>query len=365
MSTPTSVNGAAGAAPAHGGLSRYGHHHRSSPSLSSLYEVLADLDDNQLQYLIQEMNHTGHQNIPVTKAVSALEARNRNPSGSLNTYEAHSPPPTQEPQRQLSKSQRGKLRLQTAFRRAPSLQQRRRREADDVRDDLHPEAAGPLDTGNRRSVYSNTVDRGSHEPATTPHKREYYAADSGNLGLSNRGGGQEAPVYKRISRPDFNLPVGIDVTDLIQLLETQYISSDPRSSPSPSTLSFPSSSSPPSFFSPSPSTPALRPSPSVSSLRAGSETPEAVTNGRRPLRKQSSRLHMALDAERSASGIEQIGMSMLEPRQPWSASLSAWTPGDNRTSMGMDPFERDFRGKRPSTASDVVFEGILDVLNNQ
>ncbi|CCF47427.1 hypothetical protein CH063_15822, partial [Colletotrichum higginsianum] len=82
-------------------------HVGSSSSLGSLYEVLADLDDTQLQYLIQEMNHTGHRNVPVSQAVSALEAQA--PTNSL-VFTGPVPPASvqsmQAPQRRLSNSLR-------------------------------------------------------------------------------------------------------------------------------------------------------------------------------------------------------------------------------------------------------------------
>lgn len=48
-------------------------HHQSRSSLTSLYDLLADFDDTQLEYLIQEMNSTTTQNIAVKQAINAIE----------------------------------------------------------------------------------------------------------------------------------------------------------------------------------------------------------------------------------------------------------------------------------------------------
>ncbi|KAJ0161200.1 hypothetical protein CTA2_6615, partial [Colletotrichum tanaceti] len=86
----------------------------------------------------------------------------------------------------------------------------------------------------------------------------------------------------------------------------------------------------------------------------------------RPLRRHTSRLDMALDVERGASGAMEIGMGMLEPRQLRSVSLGV-PPGriDSAANMSPDPFERTYKGESSSLAPPVVYEGIFDVLENR
>ncbi|OHW97551.1 hypothetical protein CSPAE12_03757 [Colletotrichum incanum] len=148
--------------------------HKPSSSLGSLYEVLADLDDTQLQYLIQEMNHTGHRNVPVSQAVSALEAQT--PTDSLSFEGSSTSAPMQDPQRRLSKSQRGKLRLQTAFRRAPSLQQGR-----PGRPGSHGARDAIVDGGPRRTCSASTVPVDLDRPST---KEKHHGLLDNNNGWS-------------------------------------------------------------------------------------------------------------------------------------------------------------------------------------
>ncbi|KAL2878924.1 hypothetical protein SGCOL_005892 [Colletotrichum sp. CLE4] len=405
--------------------------HKPSASLGSLYEVLADLDDNQLQYLIQEMNHTGHQNVPVSQAVSTFEALKSTSSAepfavSETGFNAPAPDsPAREPLPHLSKSRRGRLSLQTAFQRAPSLRQRHHQQQqqpslDSPRDDYYlnrsstfSQGAEPAQSHRPAKGYGEllsspvsscsspaggpVVMSGLPEPAKvtqSPRYDETAVPQSGSQPLpspppsashlhhplpppppsqpqlqprrpSTNGARMGPPAYHRISRPDFNLPDGVTVTDLLHLLEIEYMSSNrqPSSSSRRSSSSSTSSSvSRPSFSSPSPSSPALAtrlfPPPS----RSFSQTPNL--HGRSPLRRSSSRLDLALGAERSASGAAEIGMGMLEPRQMRSVSLG-FPGGGMATSMSMDSLSRSLKGESRPPAPAPVFEGIFDVLENQ
>jgi hypothetical protein len=144
--------------------------HQPSSSLGSLYEVLADLDETQLHYLIQEMSHTGHQNVPVSQAVSAFESDNA--TDSLDTLRASMLPPCQGVQRQLSKSQRGKLRLQTAFQRAPSLRQRRLQGAQVATQPARSDAAPvPKDASIDSAAKTGGHPRSQHASASSRHSK--------------------------------------------------------------------------------------------------------------------------------------------------------------------------------------------------
>ncbi|KAK1991140.1 hypothetical protein LX36DRAFT_365543 [Colletotrichum falcatum] len=354
--------------------------HKPSSSLGSLYEVLADLDDTQLQYLIQEMNHTGHRNVPVSQAVSALEAQA--PIDSISFMGRNASEAVHEPQRRISKSQQGKLRLQTAFRRAPSLQQGGHGHiaSRGVRD------ANVNDGGPRRTCSTSTVpatqdrqsaqkhsglsglpdgcadgwsaigsasllDSQKGQPLSRPPSE--IKTDAGAVQPPNgRNRREPPPAYRRIPRPDFSLPEGVTVVDLLQLLEVEYLSSNSSQSPSPSSASSPSSSL-------SSLCPTWRP---ASGFKHLTQTPNWP--GSRPLRRHTSRLDMALDVERSASGAIEIGMGMLEPRELRSASLGA-PAVDSLARTSFDAFERSFKGEGPSLAPPVVYEGIFDVLENQ
>ncbi|KAI3549227.1 hypothetical protein CABS01_08351 [Colletotrichum abscissum] len=422
------VMDAAVAKPSHGA-----RRHKPSASLGSLYEVLADLDDNQLQYLIQEMNHTGHQNVPVSQAVSTFEALKSSSSpadpfavSETGLYAPAPDSPAREPLRNLSKSRRGRLSLQTAFQRAPSLkhrqqqQQQQQSNLDSPRDGYlnrsstfsqGPEpaqshrpakgygellsspvsscsspAGGPVVMNGLPELATVTRPTRYHEieapqPASQPLPSPPPSASSfleqqptpppppqpqiQQRRPSTNGARMGPPAYHRIPRPDFNLPEGVTVTDLLHLLEIEYMSSNRQASSSSrrsSSSSTSSSISRPSFSSPSPSSPALAtrlfPPPS----RSFSQTPNL--HGRSPLRRSSSRLDLALGAERSASGAAEIGMGMLEPRQLRSVSLG-FPGGGMATTMSMDSLSRSLKGETRPPAPAPVFEGIFDVLENQ
>ncbi|KAK9414821.1 hypothetical protein SUNI508_10764 [Seiridium unicorne] len=338
--------------------------HKPSGSLGSLYEVLADLDETQLHYLIQEMNHTGHQNVPVSQAVSAFESQN--PTDSLNTVRASMLPPAHGVQRQLSKSQRGKLRLHTAFQRAPSLRQRQRPEIQGAaqtvqavapetprRQPTH-EQVDATQASDRSPSPAPAIHHESPEPLTRP-KRQDKLANAGTSQLAD--GRRKSPAYRLIPRPDFSLPAGVTVMDLLQLLETEYLSSDSQDPASPTSLSSPSSAHL------SPSSPHFSPSPLL--LSPTSPIPLSMTpdsNGPRSLRRHTSRLDMALDAERSASGAEEIGLGMLEPRPSRTVSLGA--PAGSASIGAIESFDRGSKVETPPPAPPVL-EGIFDVLENQ
>ncbi|TIC91177.1 hypothetical protein CH35J_011175 [Colletotrichum higginsianum] len=362
-------------------------HVGSSSSLGSLYEVLADLDDTQLQYLIQEMNHTGHRNVPVSQAVSALEAQA--PTNSL-VFTGPVPPASvqsmQAPQRRLSKSQQGKLRLQTAFRRVPSLRLQERGHDSPGGGQVDPDLGADADTnvkgrpGNDRSLRSHPPlppsppseqhhdsvgkpggwgpiyhDNAEESPRSNWGQQQPIekAIDAGSVRPSSERNRRESPAYRRIPRPDFNLPAGVTVVDLLQLLEVEYQSSNSPPSSPPSSSSSPSSCA---FHLPKRRLPAADP-------RHPNQTPNWPES--RPLRRHTSRLDMALDVERGASGAMEIGMSMLEPRQLRSVSLGAPGRIDSAANMSLDPFERHYKGESPSLAPPVVYEGIFDVLENR
>lgn len=260
------------------------HHPRTS--LTSLYDLLADFDDTQLEYLIQEMNNTTSQNIAVGQAISAIETED--PSSSLSTARANMQVPTMQRQISLTRSQRVRLSLQTMFRN-PSVRQHREISSDNLDDNF----------------------------LTTPTGR------------------RKSPAYKRISRPNFNLPPGVTVADLLNLLEAEFLTTPL----SPSCMSNASSS-----FSSSPS-------PTASS-----------SSGR--IRRYPSTIDMALEAERSASGVEGIGLGMLEPR-PMTPATPRSIKATPITPIPATPiFDRKLRGDTPPPPP-VVLEGIFEVLEHR
>ena len=265
--------------------------HQARSSICSLYDLLADLDDSQLQYLVQEMNHTAPQNMAVSQAITAIETED--PSYSLGEARKNMQAPMM--QRQLSKSQKLRLSLQTMFR-APSVRQTRRdqrRQAD-------------------------------------------YDIDEQYLDVSTPTGRRKSPAYKRVSRPFFNLPPGVTINDLLNLLEAEFLYNNSNNNTS--------QLSPSSSFTASPS-----PTASHSSGR---------------IRRYPSTIDMALEAERSASchSVEGIGLSMLEPRPTTPACATPRTPISFRDSPVTPIFDRRLRSDTPPPQAPVVLDGIFEVL---
>lgn len=263
--------------------------HQTRSSICSLYDLLADLDEGQLQYLVQEMNHTAPQNMAVSQAISAIETEN--PAYSLSEARKNLHAPTM--QRSLSKSQKLRLSLQTIFRSPSVRQQRRQQRSDNEMED------GFLDV-------------------STPTRRS------------------KSPAYKRVSRPFFNLPPGVSISDLLNLLEAEFLYNNSNGS----------QLSPSSSYSPSPS--------------------PTTSHGSGRIRRYPSIIDMTLEAERSASvsSVEGIGLSLLEPRPTTPACGTPRTPVSFKNSP-ITPLHDRMRGETPPPQAPVVLEGIFEILESR
>ena len=293
------------------------HHDQLQPqpsrtSVASVYDLLVDLDEHQLTYLIQEMNHTAPQNMAVSQAISAIETEN--PATALSIARANMQRPAME--RSLSKSQRIRLSLQTIFR-APSGRQQKQRQ------------------GDRQDEMGMDTD-GTQELQTPTNRRK-------------------SPAYKRISRPNFNLPPGITVADILNLLEAEFLYNNANTS----------STSSSGYLSPD--SPTFSPSGSFSYASTPSPT---TSHGSGRIRRYPSTIDMALEAERSASGVEGIGLGMLEQRP---TTPACGTPGSFKGRSSPSPitpvFDRRLRGETPppqtGVAAPVVLDGIFEVLESR
>ncbi|KAH8887915.1 hypothetical protein GQ53DRAFT_749569 [Thozetella sp. PMI_491] len=376
--------------------------HAPSSSIGSLYDVVAGLDETQLQYLIQEINHTGHQNVAVSHAVSAFETDN--PTKSLAAARADMGAPHWPPlQRHLSKSQQqAKLRLQAAFQRSPSLRQARQRAAQSheaqrrdiqkqdvqkhdiqehdthkydiqkydiqrqdiqTRHDNYDEVA-PLQTSprepNSRDSYSHNapqlppvssigedlifdlpeLDMAFGQPQSPPPPPDDIALGTFSLPKldmtfsqpenlppspeeialgTTSGSERKPPAYIRIPRPDFELPLGVTVQDLVELLEAEYLSLTSNTKDSPTSLYPP--------------------------FKLG------------VAKRQRSGHFMSFEVDQTTSEDEEIGLDMFEPRPlaPGGASsrASSVTPSVSRKVSGA------------SIGDSLVLQGISDVLENR
>jgi hypothetical protein len=340
-----------------------GKQHSYSSSLGSLYEVLADLDETQLQYLVQEVNHTGHVNLSVSEALSTFEGQ-RSSQSLDTTTRANMLSSTQVPQRQPSKSQKGKLRLQTALQRANSSRRGRFPENEDTDRPMYSARQGSkqelTNDGPHDSIHAGVVKTSNYYPSPARETENYLLkpnikpeieADTiGNSPQNNRTSSQrKSPSYKRIPRPDFHLPTGITLADLLQLLEVEFLSSSSQLSSPVTPLSLSGESPTHSLSAPS----LLSPVPPISFRN----TPRSGA-----LRRVSSRLDLALEAERTVSGAQEIGLGMLEPRQPTPALRDEPAFGAPVTPVMY--FDHHLKGEKTPHTTPAVLEGIFDVLEN-
>ncbi|KAJ0298725.1 hypothetical protein COL516b_009810 [Colletotrichum fioriniae] len=328
--------------------------HKPSASLGSLYEVLADLDDNQLQYLIQEMNHTGHQNVPVSQAVSTFEALKSSSSPvepfAVSETGLHAPAPdspARDPLRNLSKSRRGRLSLQTAFQRAPSLKHRQRQQQQQQQQ--QPSLDSPKDDYLFRS---STFSQGP-EPAHSHRPAKGY----GEL-LSSPVSSCSSPAGGPVIMSGLPEPATVTRPTRYEEIEHHHIFIINRHYRRHRSLKLNSVGRLPT----EPEWDHQLTTESLGQISTFLMTPNL--HGRSPLRRSSSRLDLALGAERSASGAAEIGMGMLEPRQLRSVSLG-FPGGGMATTMSMDSLSRSLKGETRPPAPAPVFEGIFDVLENQ
>ncbi|KAK3370613.1 hypothetical protein B0H63DRAFT_487306 [Podospora didyma] len=55
-------------------------HHRSRSSIDRVFDLLADLGDNQISTLLDDLNHTTSSNVPVSKAIALFEPGSTKPT---------------------------------------------------------------------------------------------------------------------------------------------------------------------------------------------------------------------------------------------------------------------------------------------
>ncbi|KAL2020569.1 hypothetical protein VTK56DRAFT_8157 [Thermocarpiscus australiensis] len=212
-------------------------HHRSRSSIDRVFELLADLEENQIALLLDDLNHTTSSNVPVSEAIAL--------------FEQHST----KPRRKLGRSSSPVRTLQTELERRHSK-----------RISSAPE---PRPRAKTASQPPNTP---QPTASPTPAKQPSAAPDRPSLTLSAPGPSERPKTsagpsleeprprsYKRISRPTFLSPTA---TAELHLLLSAYFSDAPVSTtttatPSPATPSTGMSFSPFSQLEPEPVTPAL------------------------------------------------------------------------------------------------------------
>ncbi|KAI1201040.1 hypothetical protein F5X97DRAFT_291129 [Nemania serpens] len=176
-------------------------HHRSRSSIDRVLDLLAELDEGQMELLLREAESTVAGNIPVSKGIVFFEH-----PGSMPTP-THPPPSSPAPRRKFLTS--------LSPRKQTELRRRLSKRASTHQDPSYPP---PSNTGNSASHQSSKK---------TPRS------------------------YKRISRPFFSLPAPAATTDLTELLVAYLLDASTVLPSSLSSSSTPSSSTTSrSLFSP-------------------------------------------------------------------------------------------------------------------
>jgi hypothetical protein len=218
-------------------------YHRSRPSVDRVIDLLADIDESQIEELLQDINHTTSKNITVAKGIDFFE----------------NPQPAPMPKRQPSRRRKTYLSSISTL----NLRETATRH-DSSRISSAPELPQrPKSAGHEEEDESTRPDEDSHE-----HGLQYRTPRS----------------YKRISRPWAGLPSPTATPDLHDLLAA-YLSSPPTSSSMSSGPSSPTTPLSAARFIPSmyiePDTPGvelLEPSPTRMNLGFG-RRPEVGPGG--------------------------------------------------------------------------------------
>ncbi|KAI1117320.1 hypothetical protein F5Y14DRAFT_379615 [Nemania sp. NC0429] len=181
-------------------------HHRSRSSIDRVLDLLAELDEGQMELLLREAESTVAGNIPVSKGIVFFE---RPGSVATSTHPHPHPPPSP------GQAPRRKFLTSLSPRKQTELRRRLSKRASTHQDPSYPPP-------------SNTGTQPSHQSAKkTPRS------------------------YKRISRPIFSLPAPVDTADLTELLVAYLLDASTVLPSSPSSSSTPSSSTTSrSLFSP-------------------------------------------------------------------------------------------------------------------
>ncbi|KAI1816694.1 hypothetical protein GGS20DRAFT_536574 [Poronia punctata] len=190
-------------------------HHRSRSSVDRVLDLLAELDEQQMEILLREAESTVSGNIPVSKGIDLFSQKITTFPSSPN----YPPPPPPRRQFLTSLSPRKQLELRRRHSKRASVQQ--------------------------QQLLENVKEDGNNNTATTNHPPTISISTTTTTTTTSKT--KTPRSYKRISRPVFSSSLA-DLADLL----AAYLSSNPNPNPNPNTLSSASSST---TLSSSPATP--------------------------------------------------------------------------------------------------------------
>ncbi|KAK3325974.1 hypothetical protein B0H66DRAFT_144732 [Apodospora peruviana] len=187
-------------------------HHRSRSSVDRVFDLLADLQDNQIALLLDDLNHTTASNVPVSQAIALFDPGKPKP----------------KPRREFGRSSSPMRTLQAELERRNS-----KRISSAPEPSYRPKTASPSSTQQQPASPSipelPPLERSSARPSLTlsPPTNTITRDDRPKTAVSQRSESRGPRGYKRISRPLFLSPTA--TAELHELL-LAYLSDDTPSS---------------------------------------------------------------------------------------------------------------------------------------
>lgn len=194
-------------------------HHRSRSSVDRVFDLLADLPDNQISLLLDEFNHTTASNVPVTEAISLFDPCAKKPKPRRPFDPSSAPMRTLQAELERRNSRRISSAPEPAAVRPKTTSEPSPRQMPVTPTPL-PESPPPLDPSDRPIL-----------TLTPPESQDQYRPKTAS---SQRSQSQGPRSYKRISRPFLLSPTA--TAELHQLL-LAYFSESPTSTTTTATPS--------------------------------------------------------------------------------------------------------------------------------
>ncbi|KAL2146555.1 hypothetical protein VTI28DRAFT_3446 [Corynascus sepedonium] len=228
-------------------------HHRSRSSIDRVIDLLADLEENQITLLLDDLNHTTSSNVPVTDAIALFEQH----ANKSKRRSCRSPSPMRTLQVELERRHSKRV---SRLSNVPDTWSRSRPSATQPPISPEPATALPPSPPTPPAVFQ-PFDRPASPEHSSPTLPPSVSIESPKI-TSGPPPSFRPRSYKRISRPMFLSPTA--TAELHQLLlaffnETPVLPASPATTatPSPTTPLFGFSHSPFTDFESEPSTPGL------------------------------------------------------------------------------------------------------------
>ncbi|KAM7204730.1 hypothetical protein V8F20_003514 [Naviculisporaceae sp. PSN 640] len=190
-------------------------HHRSRSSVDRVFDLLADLPENQISLLLDEFNHTTASNVPVTEAISLFDPCANKPKPKRPFDPSSAPMKTLQAELERRNSRRISSAPSPITVRSKATPEPPAHQPAPVTQPHVPESPPPLEPSDRPTL-----------TLTPPESQEQERPKTAS---SQRSQSQGPRSYKRISRPFLLSPTA--TAELHQLL-LAYFQESPNSATS-------------------------------------------------------------------------------------------------------------------------------------